>query len=143
MDSFCTKAEEHLSKFEILREHGTSAPSYEMDTDDIIATLSKWDTECGITVSEVGADRFMIQLQILPTDLDGFANELYAFCPNIVEQDFGCYPDILESADALPPEYVAHVRALSDGIDFDDEDFAFQLLKKSLIQSKTVSFMWD
>ena len=140
---FCSKAEKPLSQFDIFREHETSAPGYEPTTDEIIAAVENWDSEFGVVVSEVGSDRFTMQFQKLPADLDDLANALYVFCPNIIEQDFGCYPDILESADALPPEYIAFVREMSEGIDFTDEDFPFQLLKRSLLRSRQVTFMWD
>ncbi len=132
-----------MSQFDVFREHQTSAPGYEPTTDEIVEIVEKWNVKFGVAVSEVRPDRFTIQFTKLPENLDEFAQELYAFCPNIIEQDFGNYEDILASADALPPDYIAHVRRMSEGIEFTDPNYPFQLLKKSLLETKTVAFMWD
>jgi hypothetical protein len=132
-----------LSQFDELREHQTSAPGYEPTNDEIVATVEKWNAQFGVAVSEVGPDRFTIQFKALPDNLDEFSQELYAFCPNIIEQDFGNYEDILDSADAWPPDYIAHVRRMSEGIDFTDPDYPYELLKKSLRETQRVAFMWD
>lgn len=127
----------------MLREQQTCAPGYEPTNDQIVATVEKWHSQLGAVVSEVGPDRFVVRFKTLPADLDEFAQDLYAFCPNIIEQDFGNYEDILESADVLPPDYVAHVRRMAEGIDFDDPDYPIELLKKSLRETQQVAFMWD
>lgn len=132
-----------MSQFDFLREQQTCAPGYEPTNDQIVAKVEEWNSQLGVVVSEVGPDRFTIQFKTLPQNLDEFAKELYAFCPNIIEQDFGNYEDILESADDLPPEYIAHVRRMSEGIDFDDPDYPFELLKKSMRETQQVAFMWD
>ncbi len=132
-----------MSQFDDLREHQTAAPSDGPTHDEIVAVVEKWNSEFGVVVSDVGRDRFSIRFNTLPADLDAFAQELYAFCPNIIEQDFGNYEDILESADALPPDYIAHVRRMSEGIDFEDPEYPFELLKKSLHETQQVAFMWD
>lgn len=132
-----------LSQFDVLREHQTCAPGDEPTNDEIVATVEQWDSQFGVVVSEVGPDRFAIQFKTLPDNLDEFAQELYAFCPNIIEQDFGNYEDILECPDGLPPDYIAHVRRMAEGIDFEDPDYPFELLKKSLRQTQQVAFMWD
>lgn len=132
-----------MSQFDVLREHQTCAPGYEPTNDEIVATVEQWDSQFGVIVSEVGPDRFAIQFKALPDNLDEFAQELYAFCPNIIEQDFGNYEDILESPDGLSPDYLAHVRRMAEGIDFEDPDYPFELLKKSLRETQQVAFMWD
>jgi hypothetical protein len=37
----------------------------------------------------------------------------------------------------------ANLRELAEGIDFEDENFAFELLKKSLRQDQTIGLWWD
>lgn len=141
--AFCSKEVRILSQFDVLREQQTCAPGYEPTNDEIVATVEKWHSQFGVVVSEVGPDRFAIQFKTLPDNLDEFAQELYAFCPNIIEQDFGNYEDILESPDGLPPDYIARVRRMAEGIDFEDPDYPFELLKKSLRETQQVAFMWD
>ncbi|WP_442510512.1 DUF4253 domain-containing protein [Novipirellula sp. SH528] len=132
-----------MDKYETLKACETSAPNQGMSTDDIITTLSKWDAEYGVTIKDVDSDRFVATFGKLPDDLNSFANDLYAFCPNILDQDFSQYPEILESADVLPADYIEQVRSFSEGIDFNDKDYDIQLLKRSLTKFRSVSFMWD
>ena len=131
------------SPFQILRDQKTSAPGYEPTNDDVIAIVEKWHIQLGVTISEVGPDRFVIEFKSLPENLDEFAREIYAFCPNVIEQDFGNYEDILDSASLFPPEYIAHVQRLSEGVDFDDLNYPFELLKRSLQETQQVAFLWD
>jgi hypothetical protein len=132
-----------MSKFHLLREHSTSAPNYDITTEQVIETLSKWDDAYGIRVSDVGEDRVTVNFERLPEDLDALAHEIYEFCPDTVTQGFECFPDMLEHAEDLDPEVVANIRELADGVDFNDADFGFQLLKKSLRKDRAIGLWWD
>lgn len=132
-----------VSQWDELRKHNTCAPEYELSNDDIVAMVEKWNDEFGVAISEVGPDRFYMRFSTLPENLEHLVQQLCEFCPNIIIQDFANYPDILEAAEVLPADYVEYVRRMSEGIDFDDPDYPFQLLKKSLLKTQQVAFMWD
>jgi hypothetical protein len=132
-----------LSPFDLLRQHQTCAPEYELSNDDIVAMVEKWNEQFGVAISEVGPDRFYLRFSTLPDNLDSLVQELCEFCPNIIVQDFANYPDILEAAEVLPADYVEYVRRMSEGIDFDDPQYPFELLRKSLRKTQQVAFMWD
>src|SRR5262245_7750274 len=109
-----------MSKFDVLREQGTSAPNYDITTEQLIATLSQWDEAYGIQLSDVGDDRVTVHFERLPENLDALAARIYDFCPDTVTQGFECFPDMLEQDDDLDPEMAANIRELADGIDFED-----------------------
>ena len=132
-----------MSKFDLLREQGTSAPNYDITTEQVIEKLSNWDDAYGIRLSDVGEDRVTVHFDRLPENLDALADDIDEFCPDAVAQGFECFPDMLEDADNLDPEMVANIRELADGIDFEDADFGFQLLKKSLRKDRTIGLWWD
>ncbi|BFM41128.1 DUF4253 domain-containing protein [Synechocystis sp. LKSZ1] len=129
-----------MDKYQILREKQTNGDNYDLDTADIIERLQKWDRDYGIVLSGVESDRLVVVFQQLPADLDSLAQEIYQFCPDIIDQHFGCFDDLFSGPSATwPPE----LQEFLAGIDFEDENFGLELLKRSLAQSSTVGLWWD
>jgi hypothetical protein len=56
--------------------------------DDVIARLKRWETLCSFRI--VGADGDWVELEFvtLPRDLSAFAKDVYAFCPDTIDQGF-------------------------------------------------------
>ncbi len=52
----------------------------------VIARLKKWDAEFGLVLSGVGFDWMEAQFQRQPANMLEFAKEVYAFCPDVVDQ---------------------------------------------------------
>lgn len=129
-----------MDKYHTLREKQTQAPNYDLETTAIIEQLQTWDRNYGIVLSEVEHDRLVVVFQQLPADLNSLAQEIYQFCPDVIDQHFGCFDQFFEHSSATwPPE----LQALLAGIDFEDENFGLELLKRSLAQSSTVALWWD
>ena len=78
-----------------------------------------------------------------PNEAGPLAREIYAFCPDVVDQGFGCLDELLEMSEetgrAIPP----HLQALVEGIDFEDEDFGLEILARDLKARRAVDLWWD
>ncbi|MDP8223026.1 MAG: DUF4253 domain-containing protein [Candidatus Lernaella stagnicola] len=75
--------------FDIARRGRTDAVNHELATEDIIARLRAIDEQFGIDPYLADADTVGFVLRRVPEDLPAFAQRLYDFCPDIVDQGAG------------------------------------------------------
>ncbi len=132
-----------MDKYAELRTEGTNGVNYDLDTDAIIAMLQDWDGKYGIDLSDVGHDRVTVQFRTLPVDLDALAREIYAVCPDIIEQHFGCFAEMLAHEEDMQHPISPEVCALVEGVDFSDADYGLELLKRSLRRKDILPLWWD
>lgn len=125
--------------FAVIREAGTSAPNYGMDTDDIIDRLQKWQSLCSFKVNGARWDKVDIEFSTLPQDMDAFARELYDFCPDLVDQGTGCMAEMVQAMDEITPE----TKELIEGVDFEDANYGLEILKREVVRQRAVNLWWD
>src|SRR5260370_26196597 len=77
------------SQFDILRVAQSDACNYDMLTEDLIKKLTEYDEACGIDIFHAETDTIEFRFLKLPADMPGFCNDLYQFCPAIVDQGVG------------------------------------------------------
>lgn len=85
------------SQFDIVRVAATDAVNYDMGTEDLIRRLKQWDAAYGIDIYQASTDTIQLRLKQLPPDLHAFAAQLYAFCPDIVDQGVGTVEKLEQS----------------------------------------------
>lgn len=85
---------EGKTQFDILRVAASDAVNFGMQTEDLIPVLQKWDAEFGIDIFQAGTDTIQLRLTSLPSDLKKFADEVYEFCPDIVDQGVGSVEEL-------------------------------------------------
>lgn len=76
-------------KFDLLRFEGTNGVNYSIFVEDIIEKLTAWDKSMHMEFKAVGPDFAEAGIGQLPADLRAFSQELYKFCPDIVDQGTG------------------------------------------------------
>lgn len=127
---------------ELYRCH-TSAPNRELDTEQIVRRLLKWDKAHGVSVSEVQVDRLTLRFETLPEDTRKLAREIAQLCPDLIEQGFASLGEVLEHfADRQEP-LPDDLRALCEGLDPGARDFPLQALQRSLRQTRSIGLWWD
>lgn len=77
------------SQFDILRLAKSDACNYGMGTEDIIMRLQKWHEAIGIDIFHAETDTIELTLTGIPGNWKAFAEEVYEFCPDIVDQGLG------------------------------------------------------
>lgn len=82
---------------DVLRAMGTNGWNYDLSPAMVIARIQEWDQRYGLVLHGAGFDWFEASFTRPPTDMLAFANEVYEFCPDTVEQG-------LESVEALAAE---------------------------------------
>ena len=126
-----------------MRQAQTNAANYDLDTDDIVKKLQEWTKKCDFTVEEVDHDRVEIRFNTLPEDLTAFCKDVYAFCPDTIDQGYGCFADMIDAAAELGAEVHPSVMALADGVDLEDDDYGLELMERDLPNNMRLTLWWD
>jgi hypothetical protein len=75
--------------FAAVRQAGTGAPNFDLDTDAIIEHLTQWQSLCSFRVTGAGHDTVDLKFDTFPKDMEAFFRDLYEFCPDLVDQGTG------------------------------------------------------
>jgi hypothetical protein len=129
--------------YEPIRKANTDGANYGLDTEAIVARLRQWESLCEFRVSEAGHDTVNIEFETLPKDLDAFVRDLYDFCPDLVDQGTGCMQEMVEMIEETGEGLEPEMKKLIEGVDFEDENYGLEILKRSLQQGKSVRLWWD
>ncbi len=60
-----------------------------MEAEELVAKLTEYDRAFGIDIFHAETDTIEFKLLKLPADLGSFCQDLYEFCPDIVDQGVG------------------------------------------------------
>ncbi len=74
---------------EVLKWRQTNGINYDINNDSLISELQEWKSKFDFILLGAGMDWLRIQFLTQPLDLDKFAEEVYEFCPDIVDQGIG------------------------------------------------------
>jgi hypothetical protein len=72
--------------FDILRIQGSNGVNYDVDTDRLIEQLMEWNKKFGLEIVGAGGDWIEAEFINQPENMQVFAEEVYEFCPDVVEQ---------------------------------------------------------
>lgn len=127
--------------FEPVLRANTSAPNFQLDTAAIIQHLTSWRAVCNFTITAAESDRVDISFHTLPADMTAFVADMYSFCPDIVDQGTGCVAEMVEAED--PETMPEEMKELVQGVDFQDDDYGLEILKRILEHDKKIMLWWD
>ncbi len=94
------------SQLDIPRLARSDAANYDMGTEDLIGKLQKYDGDYGIDIFHAETDTIEFTLLNTPDDVPTFAADLYAFCPDAVDQGLGSVEELEESVEAYGQVYL-------------------------------------
>jgi len=132
-----------MDKYQALRDAGTNGVNFGLDTEGIIKHLKQWDARYGIELAEIAGDRALVRFNRLPEDVSELARDVYAFCPDTIDQHWGCMHEMVEALEESGEDLPDNIRELIEGVDLADENYGLELLKRSLAKTKTVPLWWD
>jgi hypothetical protein len=81
-------------QFEILRIMHTAGGEYDISNQDVIDRLKEWEVNSPFDILGADSDWVEIEFRILPKDLTAFAEEVYDFCPDAVDEGSGGIADL-------------------------------------------------
>lgn len=130
---------------ELFAKH-TNGINCDIDTEDIVKKLMDWEQRYGIRFENVTHDGLLVHFDKLPSDADALTSlseEIYDFCPDVIDQGFGCMDDMLDMLEEQGLEADEATQALIAGVDFEDENFGLELLARSLAADQQLNLWWD
>ena len=78
-----------VAPFDILRVARSDATNFDLQTEALVHALTAWNDAWGVTIEHATTDTIELTLRRLPPDVDAFAREVYALCPDVVDQGTG------------------------------------------------------
>lgn len=95
--------------FQMIRLRRSDGANYGVATEDILLKLAEWRNRCDFEVSGASRAWVFLRFTTLPENVCRFAEEVYEFCPDTVEQGVGLNseqdePETFEAARLLCPE---------------------------------------
>ena len=89
--------------FDVIKLMNTNGLNYDVTNEQVVEQMKVWDNLVKFKLVVADEDRIEAKMTSLPADLDSFVNEIYNFCPDVIEQG---YRDIDEmKADYLKNKY--------------------------------------
>jgi hypothetical protein len=76
-------------QYDILRVMYTNGDDYDISNQDVIERLKEWEKTSPFDIIGADNDWVEIEFKTLPKDLKSFAEEVYDFCPDAVDQGPG------------------------------------------------------
>ncbi|GAL04081.1 hypothetical protein JCM19237_2232 [Photobacterium aphoticum] len=132
-----------MTKFAEVLTTQTNGSNYDVMPEDIVAKLTVWDTQYGVEIGTVEHNALHVTFSELPDDCTALAEEVYAFCPDVVDQGFDCFAGMVEMSEEFGHEVPEEVLTLLEGEDLSGEDVGTRLLAKSLKTTKQLGLWWD
>ncbi len=153
---FILRAED---QFEALRTFHTNGDNYEVSNADVLAKLQSWNSSYGINIVGVKHDVVALTFEKLPDNLLAFAQEVYEFCPDIIDQGYASeaedsdenIEELLELHEkahlgqVTGEELMARIQELQPSID-DREQLnqrALKMLADNIEESRSLFLWWD
>ena len=108
-----------VDQYSIIQLRRSNGGNYGVSTDDVIKRLKEWENRCQFQIVGAGGDWVAVQFESLPENTCAFAEEIYEFCPDTVEQGVGLTnecddPETFEAARQLCPEVSATMQQKLD-----------------------------
>ncbi len=121
----------------------TDGSNYDIETEDIVERLTDWSKKFKFEVLEVDYATVKLKLESLPENLADFCQEIYEFCPDVIEQEYATLAYKLskdkELGEVIEPENLA----LIDGLDPEAEDFSLRVMERNLPRVMKLTLWWD
>src|SRR5262249_34241141 len=104
---------------EVVRLKRSSGENYDVSAEDVLQKLAEWRNRCELEVVGADGDWVALRLKTLPESICEFAEEIYDFCPDTVEQGVGLLnerdaPEKFEAAHRLCPKLSARMQEKMD-----------------------------
>lgn len=130
-------------RYDFLRIRNTNGSNYGLETKDVIAKLKTWENRFEFDLTLVGNDLVSLEFKVLPNSLCSFAEEVYGFCPDSVDQGVSLNYDIHKD-----PEVFKTAKRFCDGVTFKSKYDAetvrgIELLVYEMRKTKQLFLWWD
>ena len=81
---------------DIIELYGTCGVNYDIYTNDIVSFIKKWNSTINLQIDVIQEDRIQGRMNSLPQNLEQFANDVYTFCPDVIDQGYGSKEEMIQ-----------------------------------------------
>lgn len=81
-------------QYDIIRIEHTDGINYDINSQDVINKLKEWEKKYPFHIIGADYDWVEIEFKELPNDINLFTNEVYEFCPDIIDQGSGSVEEL-------------------------------------------------
>lgn len=87
-----------IDQFDILKIRQTNGDNYDISNEEVVAKLREWHQRYPLTIIGADFDWVEANFKVFPQnkELKAFAEEVYKFCPDIVDQGSGSIDGLIE-----------------------------------------------
>ena len=125
----------------LLWVRGTNGANYDLDTGGILRRLSDWSQRCDLAILGAGFDWVDLRFNTLPTNLEEFAEEVYDFCPDTLDQ--GIVLPLPEHRETLDESAFQGLETLEEWMDNALGDQTTSDLANYLRRERRLYLWWD
>jgi hypothetical protein len=158
--------------YAIVRMKGSDGANYGISTEDILARLRAWESLCSFDIVGASTSWVALEFRTLPEKICAFAEEVYLFCPDSVEQGVGLMRERNEAAafaearrlcPEVSPAIKAHLKEqlgnleqafsgeipealrsiMGEAMDASGSEMGVRLLARELRRTKYLFLWWD
>jgi hypothetical protein len=83
-------------QFELVKFVQTNGINYDITNEDVINKLMKWHEKSPFIIVVADEDRIEADFIKLPTDLNAFTQDIYEFCPDVIDQGAGSEEELIK-----------------------------------------------
>ena len=154
-------------RYAIVRMKRSDGANYGISTEDILARLGAWENLCSFDIVGASTSWVALQFRTLPEKICAFAEEVYLFCPDSVEQGVGLMREKNEPAafaearrlcpkissviaerlkgqlEAFSGEIPEALRSMMGAMGASESEMGVRLLARELRRTKYLFLWWD
>jgi hypothetical protein len=93
-------------ELEIIKWRQTNGINYDLENKDIIEKLQTWKQQNDFVIVGASMDWLEFRFKTMPGDINTFAQDVYEFCPDIVEQGTGDMPTLIKEINRMHGVYL-------------------------------------
>lgn len=86
--------------YEILRVMHTNGDEDDISHEDVVETLKEWEKKHSFDIIGAEHDWVEIEFKVLPANVKAFAEEVYDFSPDVVDEDLGTVQELVRDLQA-------------------------------------------
>lgn len=87
-------------QYEILRVMYTNGNEDDISHEDLLERLKEWEAKYPFDIIGAGHDWVELEFKILPDNVKAFAEEVYDFSPDVVDEDLGTVQELVKDLQA-------------------------------------------
>lgn len=93
-------------ELDIIKWRQTNGINYDFENKDIVEKLQTWKKQNDFVILGASMDWLQLQFKSMPKDINSFAEDVYGFCPDAIDQGAGDMPTLIKEIERMQGVYL-------------------------------------